>query len=157
MFRLIISCLMRILPNRNASNSTRFLSVFSVVINAGWCSNAAGINFFRMSFLQEVFNWCFFLWAFSGPDWLNVFPQISQAYGFSPVWIRLCVVRVPDWLKLFPQISQMYGFSPVCVLWWVFNGPDWLNRFPQMSQEYGFSPVWVLLWATSGPNWVKLL
>jgi len=36
-------------------------------------------------------------------------------YGLSWVWwLRLCWITLPDWANVWPQMSQVYGISPVC-------------------------------------------
>jgi hypothetical protein len=44
-------------------------------------------------------------------------PSCLQTYGWSPVCVRLCVVRLVVCEKRSPQpsCSQAYGCSPVCV------------------------------------------
>lgn len=32
----------------------------------------------------------------SESEWRNLFPHFSHGYGFSPVWMRLCLVKSPD-------------------------------------------------------------
>ncbi|XP_076581721.1 GTPase IMAP family member 8-like [Chaetodon auriga] len=45
--------------------------------------------------------------------------------------------------NLFLQILQRYGFSPVCILMWTFKLLFSLKSLPHVLQEYGFSPVWI--------------
>lgn len=47
----------------------------------------------------------------------KAFPQSSQRYGLSPVWIRWCRTRSPDLIKVFLQSLQMNGLSPVWIRW----------------------------------------
>jgi hypothetical protein len=42
-------------------------------------------------------------WALMFPLLLNLLPQISQAYGLSPVWIRMCSLK---WLGLVNDFAQ---------------------------------------------------
>lgn len=51
--------------------------------------------------------------------WLNARGQIAHPYGFSPVWIRSCFLRVPPSAKAFQQNRQPYGLSPVWIRIWI--------------------------------------
>ena len=43
---------------------------------------------------------------------VNPRPQWGQRYGFSPVWVRWCVLRLCDAMKPFPQSWHTNGLSP---------------------------------------------
>ena len=73
----------------------------------------------------------------------NLCPQTSQAYGFTPVWMRTCSVKLPFVLKDFPQTTHLWVFSPVWVSLCCFNWLLWAKDLPHTSQEKGFSPVCV--------------
>ena len=83
---------------------------------------------------------------------LNALAQMEQAYGFSPVWVRSCLVVGFFWfflgawacvLNFFAHIEQGYGFSPVWVRSWMATLLFSLKRLAHIEQAYGFSPVWV--------------
>lgn len=50
-------------------------------------------------------------WAFRWERWLARYQHLGQAYGLSPVCMRMCVVRLNFLIKLFPQKGH------VCPLW----------------------------------------
>jgi hypothetical protein len=59
---------------------------------------------------------CLFIWSFKWPwvmkaDWQ---PGSLHTYGLSPVWERICVLRLPFSLNLFPHSSygQTNGLLP---------------------------------------------
>ena len=37
---------------------------------------------------------------------LKAYPQVVQAWGRSPEWVRMCTVRWPDCEKAWPQVAQ---------------------------------------------------
>ena len=114
---------------------------------------------------------------FRWPCWLNVFLQIPHEYGFSPVWILMCVFRLLLYLnpllqinvfswylmclfrvdlytKSLPQIEQ--GCERVCEFMWHFRLPVWLNAWSHISHGYGFSPaLWDLICVFRLTFWVK--
>ena len=85
-----------------------------------------------------------------------MYPQLShwQTNGFSPVCVRVWVLRELACEALYPQSShwQTNGFSPVCVRLWTLSLPVVEALCPQSPnwQANGFSPecvrVWVLRW-----------
>uniref|UniRef100_A0A3P9L1X5 Uncharacterized protein n=1 Tax=Oryzias latipes TaxID=8090 RepID=A0A3P9L1X5_ORYLA len=54
-------------------------------------------------------------WRCSVLPWLKLFPQASQEKSFSPVCVRMWMVRWLLLLKRLPQVWQGKGLSPVCV------------------------------------------
>lgn len=80
--------------------------------------------------------------------WVNLLPQPGnvQMYGFSPVWVRRCVLRLKSNEKHFAQTSHLNGFSPVWTSWCLFNFELSRNRLPHPStaQTYCLSP-WVIM------------
>ena len=71
--------------------------------------------------------------------------EICSAHrkGFSPVWVRMCDVRVPEWLNAAPHPAHENGFSPVWDRMCDLRFPEWLNAAPHSAHENSFSPVWV--------------
>ena len=73
-------------------------------------------------------------------------PQSSQEYGFSPEWLFTCRCQLPLTAKDFWQISHVNGFSPVCVRLWLIRRAFLTNADSQVSQENSFSsPPWTRL------------
>lgn len=52
-------------------------------------------------------------YTYTWDEVVNFLPQLSQQYGFSPVWILLCSWRLPFWVNLLSQWSHLKGFSPI--------------------------------------------
>ena len=65
-------------------------------------------------------------------------------YGFSPVWVLICVTRLLVLENALSHWVHRYGFSPVwviiCQSRLLFHGNAALHRV----HWYGFSPVWVI-------------
>ena len=53
-------------------------------------------------------RWCVFIFPFSA----NLFPQISHAYGFSPVWTLSCLIKLEPDGKHFSQNRHWYLYGP---------------------------------------------
>jgi hypothetical protein len=66
---------------------------------------------------------------------------------FSPLCVRLCLVKLPLIEKRRPHSSQANGFSPLCVRLCVFKLPLCEKRRPHSSQANGFSPLCIRLCA----------
>jgi len=43
-------------------------------------------------------------------DWMPC--DMLHMYGFSPLWILLCILRLPAWANSFSQTGHSNGFSP---------------------------------------------
>ena len=89
---------------------------------------------------QPSRRWCLwrlFLWA-------NFLPQ-SHSNGFSPEWVRKCLISSVFPAKLASHCVHWWrGFSSLvcwfrCLLRWSFDIKD----SPQTVHLYGLSPVWV--------------
>ena len=90
--------------------------------------------------------------------WLKVFPHRLQGNRSSLLWVLIWVCMFPFCEKLFPQTSQANGFSFVwTLLSWVLRFPLWVNPLPQDRQLKSFSPVWIFMCVSTFPFWVKLL
>ncbi len=81
---------------------------------------------------------------------MNLLPQTPHWWGFSPLWILLCVFRLDDVEKPFWQTSQTCGRSPVWVRRWRFRRDGLSKHFPQKSQGSIFLDLdddleWLLL------------
>uniref|UniRef100_A0A8C5NEY5 Uncharacterized protein n=1 Tax=Gouania willdenowi TaxID=441366 RepID=A0A8C5NEY5_GOUWI len=85
---------------------------------------------------------------FMAPEWAKLFPQSGQEKGFSPV----CTLSSPGATNDLSQCVQLYGFSPVCVRMWVVRVHCCENVFPQSEQWYGVMPVWRRSCLTSVPD-----
>uniref|UniRef100_A0A3Q2E373 Uncharacterized protein n=1 Tax=Cyprinodon variegatus TaxID=28743 RepID=A0A3Q2E373_CYPVA len=60
---------------------------------------------------------CFLSWRFRERGLLKVLPQCVHGKGLLLVCMfRSCFRRSEERIKSFPQVSQMYGFSPMYVL-----------------------------------------
>lgn len=80
---------------------------------------------------------------------VNIFPQILQWYGLSPVWLLIWTNKLLLSVKVLPRVLQEYGFSPVCTTLCLLSADEADNLFLQVLQFYGSSPVWILMWANS--------
>lgn len=90
--------------------------------------------------LAASLSWTF-LCLFLSSERANRRPQVSQANGFSPVCVRMWVVRWSDREKHRRQMWHWKGFCPVCILRWRVSSSDLENLFPQFStgHMWGFS------------------
>lgn len=75
---------------------------------------------------------------------LKALPHSAQAYGLSPVWVRLWTTRADCNRKVFGQYSHLNGFKPVWIELWVILLLRWANFFPHISHWYLFSLVCVI-------------
>ena len=75
---------------------------------------------------------------------LKLLLQYRQPWGFSPVWIKLCLFNRDFSLKVFPHSRHSKGFSPVWIFSCLFNWDFSLKVFPHSRHLKGFSPVWIL-------------
>jgi hypothetical protein len=67
--------------------------------------------------------------------------------GFSPVWVRRCLLRALDWIKDFGHCKHLKGLSPVCDLRCHFSSVEVLKAFSHCKHSKGFSPVCVRRWS----------
>ncbi len=81
--------------------------------------------------------------------------DVAHSYGFSPVWIHMCLFKFPHWAKNSPQVSHLKAFSPVWVHRCLFKVPISAKHNPHVSHLNGFSPVWVRMCLFSWPFWAK--
>lgn len=75
--------------------------------------------------------------------WLNRFPQTSQRYGFSPVWILLCLSRCPERSKYLPQYGQKNPFLNISLLTDVLQAAAfrcWLKLSRPRLNGFGGNP-----------------
>lgn len=83
-----------------------------------WCYLACDTSpevIVEEAFLDLDFEWTLACLFFSS-DLANFLPQASHVNGFSPVCVRMCVVRWSDRLNDLIQILHWKGFWPVCIL-----------------------------------------
>lgn len=113
---------------------------------------------FDMKVLQQMWQrydrsltvWIF-LWEFKTCGHLKRFPQTSQLWGRSTVWVSLCRLIDRRWERGFPQMLQWYFCRPVCSLQWISSCSFRPNDLAQISHLYCFASVcrdvWLLeLW-----------
>ena len=67
-------------------------------------------------------------------------------YGFSPVWVLLCNVRVFLCLNVALHISQKNGFSSLCTNLCLLRESSRMKLLKQTLQENSFSPIWIFSW-----------
>ena len=73
--------------------------------------------------------------------------HITQWYGFSPVCITICFLRLPDCVNSLQQIVHLWArFSFVCLTMWVLRHRDCLNRLLQTVHTWRFSPSGKAIW-----------
>ena len=53
--------------------------------------------------IKEVIHLCVFSWALQAAGSEKALLQSRQLNGFSPVWIRMCLLKLPVWVNFFPQ------------------------------------------------------
>ena len=80
----------------------------------------------QVQVLNSCLAWRVFSWFFKYLFCLKVKPHTVQAYGLSSEWISLCRNSSPLTLKHLPQVSHAWGFSPVCVVTWASS--SWRRR-----------------------------
>ena len=68
---------------------------------------------FKASSLYEILIFS----LLKNPISINPCLNISKMEGFSPVWIRLCEMRLSRRMNSCPPTSQMWDFSPVWSRW----------------------------------------
>lgn len=93
----------------------------------------------------------------------NRFPQISHCKGFSPVCVRMCMVRALCCLKRAPHpgCSHFHGFSPEWVRMCCSRDCFAESIMPQISHLTGLYPVCVcicrsnLLFCENGPGLIQ--
>lgn len=89
------------------------------------------------------------MWLLRVWRWRKCVPQISQGYGFSPVWINTWARRWATWDRikkkkrwfqtvLVPQTQRQVISSHTLL--------TWTNLEPHVSHLYGFSPEWMRVW-----------
>jgi len=71
----------------------------------------------------------------------------SQRYGLSrsPLWIRLCFVKVPLRENDLLQMSQVNGLILLWICLWFLSVVGWVNAIKHTSQAYRRSPLWIRL------------
>ena len=71
-------------------------------------------------------------------DDVNPFKHRGHSNAFSPVWIRLCLVKAPAWVNPFSHRSHLNGFSHVWISLCVVKWLEFVNTFSHRSQLNGF-------------------
>ena len=78
--------------------------------------------------------------VFRSPDSLNVLPHSRHLYGFSPLWILLCLTRWSEVVNRLLQTVHSNGFSPEWLRLCTVNSLLVLKHFPHSVHLY------LLLW-----------
>uniref|UniRef100_A0A8V5GZI3 Uncharacterized protein n=1 Tax=Melopsittacus undulatus TaxID=13146 RepID=A0A8V5GZI3_MELUD len=68
---------------------------------------------------------------------------LALSPGFSPKWVRWCLMRLERTPKLFPHSPHLWGFSPVCIRRCLTKAEFCPKLFPHSGHANGFSPVCV--------------
>lgn len=89
------------------------------------------------SFLACSRKWIF-MWRRRSSDLANRLPQVSQANGFSPVCVRIWVVKWSEREKFLMQIRHWNGFCPVWVRMWRVSSSDLENLLGQVSTGHAY-------------------
>lgn len=84
-------------------------------------------------------------WVLRCADWLKHFPQTWHRKGFSPVWMRWCLLSMLTVVKLFRHTAQLYGFSLVCQRMWTSS---WQAKLKPLPHSLQLCHLW-MLW----PGW----
>lgn len=58
-----------------------------------------------------------FSWALQAAGSENALWQSRQLKGFSPVWIRMCLLKLPVWVNFFPQSWKRRKYYGQCRLY----------------------------------------
>lgn len=58
---------------------------------------------------------------------MNAFEHVVHLYGFSPLWIRMCVFRLPMCVNAFRQILHWNGLLRVCDRTCFAKSPEKMN------------------------------
>lgn len=121
--------------------------IFLTHLNNYWTSEKAFTSGFASVSLISLctFRLCFHMSLL----WQNPFPHTSHWYGFSPVWMRICVVSWFFFLKDLSQWVQRWGRTdewvflcchscflyspqmrqnPSALYWYVWANPMWTQR-----------------------------
>lgn len=93
--------------------------------------------------------------AFSLLSWMKLWPQTLQAYGFSPVWMRMCLFRFCWRVKPAPQVSHV-KVLPLWTAWCVLSDLFIVKALSHTLHLKGCSPLWTLLWHCRVKAYLKL-
>ena len=84
---------------------------------------------------------------------LLIYEVTKVVHSFSPVWERLCFLRLVDLEKALAHQVQTNGFPPVWETLCLFRLPDLEKTLSHWVHENFFSPVWerlCLFWSPDG-------
>lgn len=105
--------------------------------------------------MYGLFPVCRRLWWYKVVWWVNKTSHTSHLNGFSPVWARLCEVRLELVEKAFIHISHTYGLAPVCVRRckdrWVLRE----KRLQHILHKKGLSPKCNRIWESRYLRFLK--
>ena len=113
---------------------------FLSIIFFSWISSIF-VGFFKSS--RFYVSLCISKYCFNFE--LSVNPQCVQQKGFSPVWVRKCLLRSPRCMYHLPHIVHTFGFSPVYESPCFFSSLLVTYLFPQTWHRWRFSPVSITL------------
>ena len=100
---------------------------------------------------------CTTMWFLRVDDWVNDLPQISQLYGFSPVWVLRWGLRLTKYSLQMGHCNDLSLLS--AALWFLIcprNVVTCLNSLPQISQQNWFVSAckeWCCLSDEGWANW----
>ena len=81
--------------------------------------------------------------------WINLLLQNEHLYGFSFVWVLMCLVRLLLTENLLSQNEHLNGFSLVWVLMWILRSPNWKNLLSHSLQTNDLILSWTILTCVS--------
>ena len=64
-------------------------------------------------------------------------------WGFSPLWVRICIRKSPAWVNNLLHSLHLCGFSPLWISKCFFRFPAWRNVLLHFAQACIFLPVWI--------------
>jgi len=128
-------------------------------------TNAANHNVPVLAWmLSSSFMWTF-MCSLRDSERLNALSHSRHLYGFSPLWILLCLTRWRDTANRFLQTvhsnrfsrewgTRSNGFSCEWLRWWSLNAPLFIKHIPHSVHLY--LPLWTFIWYAKYRLVVKL-
>lgn len=80
--------------------------------------NERFFSFLLYKKLELFYKWCASTWFIKVPLSALRYGQTVHSYGFSPVWLRICLLRLSFVIAEYGQYGHENGFSPVWVRMW---------------------------------------
>uniref|UniRef100_A0A3Q0SS92 Uncharacterized protein n=1 Tax=Amphilophus citrinellus TaxID=61819 RepID=A0A3Q0SS92_AMPCI len=88
-------------------------------------------------------TWNSVMWDLRWDDCVNLFPQVVQRKGRSPVWVTMCALRWGDCVNLLPHSEHLSSW----VRWWQRMPLSSLKALPQVGHLCGFLLECVTWWS----------